>query len=411
MRTRRAGVARVAWLALLACAACERTRVVPVRVAMCGELCGESTPRAPSDFTGMECAIAARIRVFPEKSPMRGDAGLGLGGASGTDGAAIGSDRCISFLPHPVSGAPSPDRLADLFDTNASGGGRILSLGRLDPGVPFYVEVSLYGPGSTPCQDWSPLLALGRSGLIDVRRDSVIAVPLGCRTACDARPGISLMAQALETSASMALPDLAAFGEIFPYEALTDTDGVCAVPRMSAHRGEFRPFAVQQDNDRMVGEFSYDRSRFGGCVAAVVARAGVGTTYACLGELNAKAIAPVAFASDAHVQRLVALNATGDATNGVLAIRVEDPIGSPAAGARVHFGLFTGGNEATYIKDAAWSDIGPGGGTTTAGNGIALFTNAPTGPYTVTFAGGATKTFNAGGAFAIASVTTVVVPR
>jgi hypothetical protein len=390
---------RAAWLMLLAASACGRTRVVPVEVAVCGALSGDGSPVAADDFTDvMACATAVRVRLLA------------------TDGAALG-DRCLGLVPDSTTGAPAPARLADLFATSAStGDGAKLSLGELDPAIPFAAEIAIYGPGATPCADGAPVIALGRSALVDLRRDSgPIAVPLGCRSACNERSEISLEASRLESGAVISPPAIADFGEIFPYGALVSTAGLCMAPPQKAHRGQFRSFgAVEDVPGHVAGRFGWDHSRLGGCVAARI-ESPAGATFACLGALT-KETAPIAILDDAHLAALIALDPPA-AENGVLAIKVVEPDGvTPSEGAVVTFDFFEGANGADYVRDAAFTVAPPDAahpGTLAAGSGLAIFTNANTGSYTVTFADRTTRSFNAGGADIAQgpSVTTVTVAK
>jgi hypothetical protein len=385
----------VLMVALTSVVGCARSRAISIQAAVCGALSGDSA-RQPNDFSGMECATAARIRFLPQSG----------------DGAGLPAEHCVMFVD-PVTKAANPIGLHDLFGTDRGRQGAPMPLGPLDPAVPFQVEVALYGPFSSPAcgepsMDLPPLLALGRSSVIDLQRDaSAIPVPLGYRDACEARDAVTLSATQLETGAAVTLPAFAGFGEIAAYEALTGTQGVCETPAGNKHHGEFRSFPVTRVGDRIMGTFAYDRSRFAGCVAARVARPS-GDQYACVGELSSKSTASVAVLTDAHVQQLIAANK--GAPSGVLVIRVTDG-GVPAVGARVRYDLFEAQNEADYMQDSDFMTFMPLTGVTQAGNGVAIYTNGPTGPYTVTFPDGGTKTFHAGGADDTRSVTTVTVER
>ncbi len=378
----------------LACG-CTRSRAISIQASVCGALSGD-TARAPTDYTGMECATAARIRFLP---------------VSG-DGTGLPAEHCVFFVD-PTTGMANPIGLHDLFNSDRGRPVPPMSLGHLDPAVPFQVELALFGPFSSPgcgeaSMDAPPLLALGRSSVVDLQRDpGSIAVPLGYRDACESRDAVTLNGTQLENGQGIAIPAFAGFGEIAAYEAMIGTQGVCEEPAGGKHHGEFRSFPVTRTGDRIKGVFAYDRSRMAGCVAARVARPS-GDQYACLGELTSKSTAPVAVLSDAHVTQLVAANK--GAPNGPLAIRITEN-GVPAVGARVRYDFFDAQNEADYVQDAAWSSIVSRTGVTAAGGGVAIYTNAPTGRYTITFADGGTKTFNAGGADDPFSVTTVVIER
>lgn len=390
--------------AALIAAGC-RARTVPVEVSVCGALCGEPSPRASDNFAGLDCAIAARIRLVPMPRTTDGASPPDLGGA---DGGASLPDRCFDFQADPSV------RLADLFLLHGSAQKPALSFGALPTAVPFVVEVALYAPGSTPCADpaTQPLTALGRSGVIDLERDSGrIDVPLGCRDTCAGTPrnGLTLDVFRLEDLSPLVAPDALDLGEIFSYHALTSTGGVCAAPPLTAYDGSFRGFSVGYAMGRVSGVFVGDRSAIAGCVAAHVTTAR-GEVYACLGATSSSSHAPIYLPADAHLTAASMKNTqSGDARSGALIVRVLDAANAPVAGATVTFALSGGRNEADYPTDAAWSAFAPSGGTRAESGGFAVFFDAPTGPYSVAFADGSTaRGFFAGGSDDPASVTTVL---
>jgi hypothetical protein len=373
---------------LLAAASCTRTQTLAIQAAMCGELCGDPK-RAGTDFDGFECATAARIRLIPD------------------DGSKP-AETCVHFVD-PGSGRPGSVGLHDLFATDENHRAAPVALPALDGMKPFWVEISLYASYSRPmCGDGAALVGVGQSRRVDpAREQGPVQVPLGCRKACEARDAVTLIARAFEDGAAMPMPTLDGFGEIFAYEALTGTAGVCEEPAPTKHHGEFRAFPVTIQGDRVTGSFTYDRSRFAGCVAARLSYPGIGNLYTCLGELTSKSTAGISVMAPERVARLVARNS--GSFNGVLAIRVTEN-GAPAVGAQVFFDLFAGQNEADYAQDADYT-VGKGSGTTVAGGGVAFYTNAPTGPHTVRFADGTMKRFNAGAAFDPIGVTTIVIEK
>jgi hypothetical protein len=366
---------------------------VAIVASVCGALCNET--RDPNDYSGMDCAIAARIRLLA------------------VEGATI-QDRCINLQP--VGNVPSAYRLADLFDTGASAA-RLLALGH-DPGVPFLVEISLYAPGSQPCQDGQPLVGLGRSGIVHLSRDSGnIAVPIGCRDACETHGNVQAQLLSLEdTMTVVATPPDLTLGEIFPYEALTATQGVCMAPPVSAHRGQFRPFAMSASGANLDGVWVVDHSAFDGCTVIAGTTNG-GRQLSCLSDAaTSKATLQGYVISDAHLSAVRDFNSSVHATVGALVFRVLDPADSDpngsAIGAHVNYGLLSTLSEAEYPQDDTWAIASPTPtGTTSAGLGTAVIADASTGPYVITFSDGTTTMINAGGSDDPSSVTVVVISR
>src|SRR5207249_620729 len=137
---------------------------------------------------------------------------------------------------------------------DGAGPGRPAEVGR-DPGRPFYVEVSLYAPGSQPCRDDQPLVGLGRSPVVDLAHDSgPVEVPLGCRNACEQHQDGSVRLLALaDLQTVVPTPADLQLGELVPYPAFVSTAGQCTSPPSNAKRGVFRPFAVSHDGDTLSG--------------------------------------------------------------------------------------------------------------------------------------------------------------
>jgi hypothetical protein len=377
-------------------AACQSTIAISARV--CGALCDEA--RSTEDFTGMDCAIAARIRMLPVR------------GAAIITGARPLLDQCISFQAS--DNTPPLYRLADLFDTG-TGEAHPLDIGHT-PKEPFVVEISLYAPGSLPCMDDQPLVGLGRSGVVDLSRDaSEVNVPLGCRDACEAHGNVQVQLLSLEDAKTVvAPPDDLSLGEIFAYETFTDTNGVCMKPPLSAHRGQFRPFALTAKGTHLDGTWVVDHSNFDGCTVISGTTNG-GTQLSCLfDDATSQSTLQGFVISAAHLAAVQGFNESTDAQGGALVVRVldpssDDPNGS-AIGAHVNYLLLSTLSEAEYAQDAAWSITTPDPtGTTAAGLGVAVIADAPTGPYAVTFADGSTRTLNAGGSEDPTAVTVVVV--
>ena len=397
-------------VAVLLLVGCGRSREVPVLVEACGPLSADTTPRTSENFHGTECAVGARVQVEA------------VGGVdAGAGNLALLDDRCLDFRDDPQTGAPSPVQLANLFDTGSAGAARLLGLGDVQPGVQFTVEVSLYGSGATlgpslpPCADGLavPILALGRSSVVDLATDDHVDVPLGIRQACNERAGVTLKPVQLETGAMLAMPEVGALGDIFAWDALESTGGLCSNPVARTLYGSFRafPLATQDSTtpQRITGDFAYDTSGFAGCVAARI-DGPHGTTYACLANPSNEE-ATIALLTDEHLMSVVAANQATKAQHGALVLQIPDITGAPAVGARVQFDLFERpGRDADYPMNDDWSEISSTTmGTSEAEPGIAIFPNAPTGPYTVFYADGTTTTLHAGGAADPLSVTTLLV--
>jgi hypothetical protein len=374
---------------------CTQHHRFPTLVSVCGAFCGEPD-RAATDYSGFDCAIAARFRLLP------------------ADGGLPFADRCVT-----LSGAgtdPAAPRLSDLFDTG-SGAAHAVNVGTT-PRAPFWTEVSLYAPGSLPCQDHQPLLALGRSGVVDpAHADATIAVPLGCRDACETHGNVQAQLLAIEDLSTPAdpIPSMS-IGEIFPYGAFTATAGVCMAPPLTAQRGAYRSFAIQQSGANLDGTWVVDHSSIDGCVV-IASDANGARQLSCLSDANTSRTTLQGYVlSAAHLDAVQTLNQSVHAQSGALVLRIidpddADPKGS-ALGARVTFGLTTTANEAEYPQDDSWVVVPPTPpGTTAAGSGVALFADALTGPYVVTFSDGNTVAVNAGGGDDPASVTVVVVNR
>jgi hypothetical protein len=374
-------------------AGCHKTRALPLSVAVCGELCGE-TDRSPTSYAGLDCAIAVRLRLVRAQ------------------GGATLAERCV-----PLAGGssdPSAPRLSDLFDTGAGAAAHPVDLGRM-PSVPFWAEVSLYAPGSQPCKEAQPLLAAGRSGVVAPESSDTIHVPLGCRDACETHGNVQVQLQSLEDRTPLdATPASLGLGEIFPYEIFTATAGVCTAPPLTAHRGFYRPFTTQQTDANLDGTWGVDHSAFDGCVA-IASEVGGGRQLSCLSDANTSRSTLVGYVlDDLHLSAVRDFNRSVHAQNGALVVRLIDPDSGDendsALDAHVTYTLEASTNEAEYPQDDSWQ-VTPGasGGTTGEGLGVAIFADAPAGPYEVRFSDDAVVTVNAGGSDDPDVVTTVLV--
>jgi len=351
------------------------------------------------DYTGMDCAVAARIRLLPASTAQTGGPATAL------------VDSCVSLQP---SGTTPPRyRLVDLFNTGV-GAAHPLPLGR-DPGVPFVVEIALYAPGSKPCQDDQPLVGLGRSGVVDLRRESSdIAVPIGGRRACETHGNVQTQLLAIEdmTTPADVPPDLA-LGEIFPYDAFTATSGVCMTPPLTSHRGVFRSFDLTHSGINLDGTWVVDHSVFDGCTVLAGTTNG-GRQLSCLfDQQTSKSTLQGFVINAAHLDAVRAFNQSVHASSGALVVRMLDPIDNDpngsAIGARLNYQLLSTLSEAEYPQDATWTITPPNPtGTTSAGLGVAVIADAPAGPYMITFSDGSTRLINAGGSDDPASVTVLI---
>jgi len=374
-------------------AGCTERHGTPLVVQVCGEMSGQSG-RAPTDYGGLDCAVAARLRLMK------------------ADGSGSLADRCISLAA--AGSDPSARRLSDLFDTG-QGAAHPIEVG-VAPRVPFWAEVSLYAPGSQPCRDAQPLVAYGRSGRTDLNDSSgAITVPLGVRDACETHGNVQAQLFAIEDVNSAPLPPPSmTLGEIFPYDAFSVTAGACAAAPLSARRGYYRSFATRQTDSNLDGAWVVDHSSMDGCVV-IASDANGGRQLSCLSDANASQSTLQGYVLNSdHLGQVVGFNHSVHAQNGALVLRIIDPgdmdDNDSAIGATVNFGLQTTTNGADYPQGDDWS-MTAAGGTTSAGLGVAYFANALAGPYVVTFSDDSTTIINAGGADDPDSVTVVVVFR
>jgi hypothetical protein len=301
-----------------------------------------------------------------------------------------------------------------LFDTGASNGHPI-SLGR-EPRQPFMVEIALYAPGSRPCEDDQPLVGLGRSRVVDPRRDGgTVTVPLGCRSACSLHSDVKAQLLSLEdlTTDVGTPPDLA-LGEIYPYEALTATAGVCRTPPSTAYHGVFRPFALSRMGASLAGEWTSSSGEIDGCTALAGTSNG-GRQYSCLLHEYTSKTTVRGFVLDAeHLRVVQALNASVHAKVGALVIRVVDwrdgDGNGSAIGARVTYAAPWSLGGTAYPIDENWQNAVPTpDGTSADGLGVAVIVDAEAGPYLISFSDGSMRVVNAGGADDPRSVTALVV--
>jgi hypothetical protein len=370
------------------------TRSLTVRAELCDQLSGDS--RTIDDYSDLTCARQARLRIYTDQM------------------WTTLVDRCVDLDQN--------TRLEDLFSTT-TGAGRAapLSLASVDPGKHVAVEINLYAPGADSCPMDSPEVALGRSALVDLQdySGSSLLVPLAARKACgDTTDGLTLDVRYLEDLSSAPVPALS-LGEIYAYDAALSTSGFCRAP--TVHRGQLRQFTAGQVYDanrsptnQVSGTVFFDHSGFAGCTVAHVDD-GHGGYDACLGDDPSPHRATMWQLQPDHLDKIRSANAAvPNARNGALVVRVVDSASGDAsiAGAKLTFNLKDQRNESEYVLNADWTQIASSpGGTTGDGSGVAVFLDAPTGPYTFSFGDGSSKTFNAGTAGDPNTVTTFVVVK
>jgi len=380
-------------ICLLGLIACVRSRSGAVHVGVCGKLCGGDETRDPGDFTDIDCATEARLRVYAAD-----------GARPPTTGALPLVERCIDLR---VQGT----RLSDLFGSPDMGQPASGPLA-LDPvaAQKVVVEVGLYEPGGAPCPADAPMVALGRSSIVDLRSQDIdIAVPLGCHAGCQTRHSIFLEARRLEDDAPLRLPADTVLGEIFSYEPMLSVDGTCAYPSMALPRGQFRPFAASRTMNGFSGDYAIDPQSAAGCLAASIpAPSGSGATYACLVISSLSTFTLWSVGDQQHLATLRGI--AGDAGSGALVVRIFDRFHRTPVGATLTWYGSSEVGDAEYLQED-WMTIAQGSLTAT---GIAIVRNAPTGLYGVnypvdpTIGFGDSSYFNAGGAEP-GSITTIAV--
>ncbi|HJZ87448.1 MAG TPA: hypothetical protein VKN99_19875 [Polyangia bacterium] len=374
---------------MLACAllcGCTRGRRVPLRVQVCGYLCSDhsDSSRASNDFTGIGCAESVRIRAVESYDPTQ----VAAQECIDLRNAGTQFQDLFNDVLRPAPGRPAP--LADLP-----------TIGR----VAF--EVALYPPlGPSPCTMGSPFVALGRSAIVDLAQPpDAIVVPLGCHEICDIQQSMVVSVWNLEDgqAAGSALPTGSTLVDIFPYEALTSTAGSCTMPHLTMPRSETRTFpATYIGGNRFMGAFGNDQGVYAGCLAVAIP----GGVYTCV-EPSSRQGFNVWVPSPTHIgelQQLAAANSAG--VNGLLVVRVFDNMGGTPADAHVFFDSGSGNPaEADYVSGPVWSMLA-GFATGVGSQGIAIFVDAPGGPYYVQRGGGDRVYFHAAGADDPSSIAT-----
>jgi hypothetical protein len=379
-------MSRVAAGLVLLAAACHPQSSVAIRVQVCGWLCGNRDGTIdPNDFSGVSCAVAARVRLLGTSSS-----------------GAFFHEQCIDL-------SAEGQHLSDVFGPPLDGGaGGPIQLDPIPQGSRMTVEVALYGPETaSPCPADAPWIGLGRSAEVTVpNQDIEVDVPLGCHETCEHRSSITLNTFQIESGMPAPLAGDVVLGDIFPYESLTSTDGMCSPSTTQLPHASFKPYPTAQQGPTFISPVAFDLfPGFGGCVAARIPT-DAGVMNACL--LNptlSSAMIPVF--GDSSVLANLTQSVLPRGAHGALAVLVADATLKPYVGANVYFTGITTGGEASYLADD-WVTVNNTGGTTSTG--VALVFDAPAGPYTVVYNDSAntTVTVNAGGTQEPDSVTTTI---
>jgi hypothetical protein len=373
-----------ALFALALAAGCARPATVAVHAVLCNLLTND-TDRAGDDYSDLTCAAQARIRVFRDG-----------------DSAPV-AERCVDFS------ASTP--VGHLF--GQSGDALPLDLGAVPSDRPLTVEVAVYAAGGPLCPAEAPLLALGRSPASDLRRQTEVAVALAVRRGCsDVATGITLAPQQLEDMTPIAPTPQLSLADVYAYDALVSTAGACTAP--TTFRGQRRHFTAIQGSDAngptptLTGPWFWDHSYINGCAAASLDD-GDGGIDACIG-FGPSGERPVWLPSAAHLAAVRAANrARPGVKNGALIVRIFDKDGkTPFVGAKIYFERQNQLDGARYPSNSDWSDLGADATTSDSG-GIALFLDAPSGPFIVDWGDNTGVFFAAGAAADPGAVTTHVV--
>jgi hypothetical protein len=373
-------------IALLA--ACSRERHVPLQVKVCGYLCGDHSDgsRLSTDFSGIACAESVRVRALDAVDP-----------------STVVAEQCLDLRN---AGRQFQDLFDDLLRPADS---RPAPLANLPKSGRVTFDVALYPPlGAGPCAEGSPFVAFGRSAIVDLAAPpDAVLVPLGCHEICDIQTSMRLSIFALEDDSPLgALPDGTSLVDIFPYEVLTSTAGSCTMAHVTQPHSELRQFPVTyQGNNSFAGNFSVDSGPFAGCVAVALPN----RVNACVEQFSGRGF-DAWIPNDAHVAALEGIASSNSAgVNGLLVVRVFDNMGNTPPDAHVFYLSGTGNPaEADYVTDSTWSTLdtsGNGVGT----EGIAVFVDAPGGPYFVQVGSGDPFFFHAAGGDDPTSITTYTV--
>lgn len=369
-------------------AACSRERHVPLQVKVCGYLCGDHSDgtRQANDFSGIACAESVRVRAL-----------------DAADASTVVAEQCIDLRDANM-------QFQDLFDdVLRPAAGRPAPLAGLPTSGRVTFDVALYPPlGTGPCAEGSPFAAFGRSAIVDLAAPpDTVLVPLGCHEICDVQTSMQVSMFALEDDSPLgALPDGSALVDIFPYEVLVSTAGSCTMAHVTQPHSELRVFpASYQGNNTFGGNFSVDSGPFAGCVAVALP----GGVNACVEQYSGRGF-DAWIPNDAHVAALKSIASANTAgVNGLLVVRVFDNQGNTPPDAHLFY-LTGSGNpaEADYVTDATWATLDTSGNGV-GSEGIAVFVDAPGGPYFVQVGSGDPFFFHAAGADDPTSITTYTV--
>jgi hypothetical protein len=337
---------------------------------VCGDRCG-SASRATGDFTGLGCAVRARLRVY-------------AAGSGGTLGDLV-AESCIEI--------PDAATFGSLFAvTSGVPGAAAVAMPRtlasdLGPG-PYIAEVALVAPGAADgCAIEGPFVALGRSAPFSGSdTPATIDVPLGCHPTCLALATHSATVTAIDAMTLLPVPTPSSptLGELFADQVVFPLDGQCAPPPMptaSAHFVALGP-GVQSaaaGKLQLMGSFGEDPTA--GCIAVHS-----GSLYACVAALTT---APKIFVPDAGLMSAIMGASPGGSAFGALLVLVVDGTGQGRQGVSI-----------------AGPNGVPGGGVAsaaaltvplpyTASNGLYFFAAAPPGDYVVAALPASGGTFSA----------------
>jgi hypothetical protein len=397
-------VRRLAVALMLMFAGCRSSVALDSQVEVCPALVGDASGGA-KDFTDVACATRARLRLIGRDS----------GGS-----VPVYDDQCIDLAARGLSVArlfhATPTEMPEVhLEASAS---------------PLALEVSLFPPWAGGCRDDAPLLALGRSALIDAQSGARLDGPLGIRHLCAAdRRQRSIQVTPYQFVNGVSFDDTKelTLGELFAYSALTSTGGVCKSPAPQSLRGEFRSIDTTQTTAKQMipnigsvwittfdGEVGFEplypaTPTAAGCVVVKSKALSLSGTamYSCLDSTQTDLkYAPIL---EAQYFDKVLAQAPKGASRGTLVVLISDfQTQKPLANVRLLFDSTT--QESVYPTDPNWDHIGSNNGAGTVANiGFAVFYDAPTGVYRASVPGRGDLYFNAGTASDPLSITAVSV--
>jgi hypothetical protein len=383
---------------------CSSAVALDGQVEVCPALVGDADGGA-KDFTDIACARSARLRLVGHNS----------------DGSfPVYDDQCVDLAARGLT-------VPRLFQAMPMGMPEVHLAASASP---LALEVSLFPPWVAGCRDDAPLLALGRSPLVDAHSGARLDVPLGIRHLCAAdrrQSNVKVTPYQLVNNTSFDDAKELSLGEIFAYPALTSTGGVCRSPAPANLRGEFRAIDTGQTTAKQTiagigavwvttfeGEVGFEplypaTPLAAGCVVVKSkALSPSGTAmYSCL-DPTQRDIKYAPLLEAQYFDRVLA-QAPKSATRGTLVVLIADyQTQKPLANVKLFFDATT--QEALYPTDASWNSISQNNGTGTAANiGFAVFYDAPTGVYRASVPNAGDLYFNAGTAPDPLSITAISV--